>query len=408
MKNNEKKINNITIVNAHWNNRGDEAALLAILRGLKKFYRDSKITILIKDGKSVEQFPELEQVKCFPAKFNAKIWDIWLTTLSSGLFGVNKLLKQTVKTLKNSDLIIYSPGGSVINERFFWRKQMEYLVPFICAKLYTIPMFVAAPSIGPFDTSKKNRILRWLLTTPQKFIVREEISEDYLEQIGIRKNVITTIDSAFYTKIELDYQEKILTSNDALKEFLSSYEKVVGITITDFSWHVKHNKDEKIKTRIEDTFNNFITELDNRGYGILFIPQLFGNQNDYDYMNEFSRTNTFIMDDELDSDFQQYIISKLYAVVGMRYHSNIFSAKMGIPFIAIAYEEKMEGFMQLSDLVKYSISLENLSFENLIKKFNLLERNYQNISKRLRNSLQDFVHRSEKTMTLLGSLLNVK
>ena len=41
------------------------------------------------------------------------------------------------------------------------------------------------------------------------------------------------------------------------------------------------------------------------------------------------------MDDMHDCYFQQYIISLIKAVVGMRYHSNIFSAKMGTPFVSV-------------------------------------------------------------------------
>ena len=158
-----KEIKQITIVNAHWSNRGDEAALLAVVEGLQKNYSSSKITILFKDDKAIQQFPNIKNVDFDIAKFNAKIWDIWLTTFTRGVFGINEKLKFMVKTLLKSDLIIYSPGGSVINSRFFWRKQMEYLVPFICSKFYNIPLMIAAPSIGPFDASKPNRILKWLL-----------------------------------------------------------------------------------------------------------------------------------------------------------------------------------------------------------------------------------------------------
>jgi len=400
------KIKRITIVNAHWNNRGDEAALLAILEGLRKTYRESKITIIFKDGKSVEQFPDMEGVDYFPAKFNAKIWDIWLTTFTRGLLGINKFLKKTVRTLKKTDLIIYSPGGSVINKRFFWRKQMEYLVPFICAKFYRIPMFVAAPSIGPFDTSKPNRILKWLIKTPQIFCVREEISKNYLKQIGIHENVYTTIDSAFFNAIDGEDNEKKLNKYIELKNFLNSHEKVVGITITDFKWHVSLNKDEELTKRIEDAFHRFINKLDIKGYGVLFIPQLFGNQNDYHYMEKFSGGNTYIMDDTMDTYFQQYIISKLYAVVGMRYHSNIFSAKMGTPFIAVIYEEKMEGFIQFANLNEYSIPLAELSFESLKDIFTKLEHNHDLIKQNLQMHLSGWRKKAERTIKLLASLSN--
>ena len=65
--------------------------------------------------------------------------------------------------------------------------------------------------------------------------------------------------------------------------------------------------------------------------------------------------------EERDTYFQQYVIGKLYAVVGMRYHSNIFSAKMGIPFVSVSYEQKMKGFMQSIGLSEYCIDLNELS-----------------------------------------------
>ena len=402
------KLNNqmidITIVNAHWNNRGDEAALCALLEGLRKVYEACRITIIFKDGKSVVQAPEMEGVKYFSAKFTAKQWDIWLSAITRGYIGKNVLLKKTIRTLKKSDLIIYAPGGSVINDRFFWSKQMEYLVPFICSKLYRISLFVAAPSIGSFDTEKLNRIRQWLLKTPKITCVREAISKRYLEQIGIRKNVHVTMDLAFMNDIDSLSNDKKLNNYTKLKQFSDFHKKVVGITITDFKWHIKLRNDQELLARIEDTFHKFINRLEKKGYGVLLIPQLFGNENDFDYLKKFCTGDTFLMDDTMDTHFQQHVISKLYAVIGMRYHSNIFAAKSGTPFISVAYEEKMMGFMELARLQEYSITNAELSFEKLDEKFDALERNYEKIHQTLKDNIPYFRKRSIKTTELLASV----
>lgn len=397
-----KEIKQITIVNAHWNNRGDEAALLAVVYGLKKNYTKSSITILFKDDNKIQQFPNIENVNINESKFNAKIWDIWLTVFTRGMIGINRKLKFMVNTLLESDLIIYSPGGSVINNRFFWRKQMEYLTPFLCAKLYNIPLFIAAPSIGPFDLNKSNRVLKYLLKVPKLFIVRENISREYLNKIGINKKVITTIDSAFYDDIKEEEGQKELNKYTSLKEYLVTYDKVIGITITDFSWHVKYGKDKNLALRINNSFKKFISKLEEEGYGIVFIPQLFGNQNDYDYMNRFLNNNTFILKDTYNTYFQQFVISKLYAVIGMRYHSNIFSAKVGTPFLPIVYEEKMEGFVEMANLNKYAISLDELSIEKLEEKFELINNNYKEIKSMLCNESLIWKNKAMKTIDLLG------
>jgi colanic acid/amylovoran biosynthesis protein len=234
--------------------------------------------------------------------------------------------------------------------------------------------------------------------------VREEISKQYLDQINIRDNVHVTIDSAFMNAVNMEENEAVLNEYKELKEFLVSYDKVVGLTITDFKWHVKYNKDKDLLNRIEDTFYRYIGQLTQNGYGVLFIPQLFGNQNDYNYMDKYSCMHTFIMDDMLDANFQQYVISKLYAVVGMRYHSNIFSAKMGTPFIAIVYEEKMEGFLELAQLSDYAISLLDLSIDRLNKKFNILEKNHKIIRVNLQKNINGWRKNAQRTVELFTSI----
>lgn len=140
-------------------------------------------------------------------------------------------------------------------------------------------------------------------------------------------------------------------------------------------WHRNYKNTEAKKT-IDQTFKEFMGYLNEKGYLVIFIPQLFGEKSDKEYMGSFAGENCFVMSDEMDSYFQQYVISKLYAVVGMRYHSNIFSAKMGVPFVSVAYEQKMEGFMKNTGLEKYCIKIEQLSFERLRNTFENMVRNY--------------------------------
>lgn len=393
----------IVIVNAHWSNRGDEAAHRALWEELEQRYPGCRITVMFKDRKPVSWFPEMANADYFSCQFKAAPWDIWLTALTRGTIGRDPLLKKAVRTLKTADLIIYPPGGSVINDRFFWSKQLEYLLPFLCAKLYRIPMFVAAPSIGPF---KKSRPLRkWLLRTPQVFCVREAISKTYLESIGISNNVHVTMDLAFMNKLDSrENQEKLETEYPELVDFLNKHDRVVGMTISDFKWHVKHGKNPEMLQRIEHAFRDTIEALTARGYGVLLIPQLFGNQNDTDYLKTFvNNGHTMLMSEEPDTYLQQHVIAKLYAVVGMRYHCNIFAAKMGVPFVAVAYEEKMTGFLELAGLTDYSLSLEKVTFDRLREKFQTLENNHEQFRGILFDKVNIWRENAQKTVELLAA-----
>ncbi|MDA3831849.1 MAG: polysaccharide pyruvyl transferase family protein [Spirochaetales bacterium] len=392
---------NIVIVNAHWSNRGDEAAHRALWEELKLSYPGCRITVMFKDRKLVSWFPDMKNTAFFSCQFKAASWDIWLTVLTGGRIGKNTILKKAVSTLKTADLIIYPPGGSVINDRFFWSKQMEYLVPFLCARLYRIPIFVAAPSMGPFD--KPRRIRTWLLKTPKILCVREAISKRYLETIGIRDNVHVTMDLAFMNDVDAKTnQRKLEEGYPELHRFLEAHPKTVGMTISDFKWHVKHGKNPELLQRIEDAFHRMIDRLTEEGVGVLLIPQLFGNQNDTDYLKTFvDNDHTLVMSDEPDTYFQQHVISKLYAVVGMRYHCNIFAAKMGVPFVAVAYEEKMNGFLEMAGLSEYGMNLEEVTFEGLWEKFQALESHHNEIRKIIIDHRNGWREKARRTVELL-------
>ena len=63
-------------------------------------------------------------------------------------------------------------------------------------------------------------------------------------------------------------------------------------------------------------------------------------------------------------------------VFGMRYHSNVFSAKMGTPFVSISYEQKMKGLMEILEFNDLCLDIHELSYEKLVEKYHYLAQNY--------------------------------
>lgn len=395
----------IVITNAHWNNRGDEAAHCALWGELRRLYPGCEVTVLVKDRKSVEQFPDIDGFSAQVGQFKVSPWKTWLAVLSRGLICSDAVLKSSIQVLKRADLIIYPPGGAVICDRFFWSKQVEYLLPFMCAKVFGIAMAVCSPSMGPFESSPSRPTRKWLLQTPKAFCVREDISRRYLESIGIQHDVVVTMDLAFMDDPDPNKESAELEKYTELKEFLDSHEKVVGVTISDFKWHVKLGKDKELSSRIDSSFRAFIAWLTGQGIGVLLIPQLFGNQNDIDDLNQHLVPGVFVMDENKDTYFQQYVISQLHSVIGMRYHSNIFAAKVGTPFIAIPYEEKMQGFLELAGLTDHMLTLDQVSVESLQEKFSAISNNQERIRATLRNQREDWRARAMKTVDTLKSAI---
>lgn len=252
-----------------------------------------------------------------------------------------------------------------------------------------------------------NILRRSVLNSAESIIVREAISKQYVDSLHVRKNCVVTLDSAFQSDIDKEHYEAILENDIELKDFFATDKKIVGITITPLSGNPLYQSDKNLKNRILDCFQKLVLRLEQDGYKVIFIPQLFGKSNDYDYMRQCAvGDNSYVMQPTYDCYFQQYIISKLYMVFGMRYHSNIFSAKMGTPFISISYEQKMKGFMEIVQLTDLSIDVKDLSIENLLIKYNLLVNNYDFYKEKLVSKHRMLSERSAQSTSIVINALN--
>ena len=400
----------ITIIHAHWNNRGDEAAIRALVDELKIKYPQIIINVYILSP-NAKQFPyEDSDIRLcnvlYPKRKN--IVDYWLTWLTKGKMSLLSNSKEFIQIVKDSDLVLHAPGGPSIGD-IYYNDEKKYLQRLDLIRRMGIKYAFYAPSMGPFRrTDKRRNALRKKVLNGAEFIyLREGQSADYVKGFGIdEKKIKVSLDSAFQHYGNEAKYEKQYNEYEELNSFIKSYDRVVGMTITNLNWHPIHSKNEKLAEMIFTTFTDVIEYFKTKNIGVLFIPQLFGRYHDYQLMQSYAKSNCFVMDDLHDCYFQQHIIEKLYAVIGMRYHSNIFSAKMGTPFISIAYEQKMSGFMTLSGLRDYCIDINDLSAKLLIDKYEKLEANYSEFKSILVQKKEEWVKKSHLTTEKVFDLLD--
>lgn len=401
---------NIFIFGANWYNRGDESALRAMIDELKSMYSNCNFKIHFNQTVDTIPYSDIEIISPFHRpgrKHIVKSFLYYFTIVSGGKINVmpeifKGAFNRFIDAIDWADLAIYAPGGPSIGD--YYRQYHLVDMMYVIHRRKT-PYIIYAPSMGPF--SKNKMYIRKALEKAEMLCFREAISLEYYKSLKAHKKATVTLDSAFQHAINENANEKLFYEYIELKEYLEKYEKVIGITITDLAWHNEYRNSD-ISTKIQSAFKQFIVELDKRGFGVLFIPQLFGNNTDVPCMNQYMTNNSFMMDDNYDCYFQQYVISKLYAVVGMRYHSNIFSAKMGTPFISIAYEQKMHGFMEKAELSEYCISVNELSYKKLIDYFEKIENNYDKYKTSLMSSREKFQKASYHTTELVAEIIETK
>lgn len=398
----------ILLFNCSWNNRGDESAIRAMIDEIKLIYPDAKFNILVHATKfGLLQFPYSEkdvEITIVNNISKKQMIEIPILILSKGNFALSENLKTIIKCIKKADIILHAPGGPSMGD-LYPSMQYQTFYKFFLAKALKKPYGFYAPSMGPFNSKFQNILRKSIFNGSSMTLTRESISADYYNKLNCKKDIIVTADSALQHIIDTKKYQQQFNEYPGLEEFFGKYKKIVGITITSLDWHSEYKNNTQLQERIKSTFEKFIQYLNQKEYGVIFIPQLFGVQNDYDYMNEFVQENCFIIDDEHDCYFQQFLISKLYAVVGLRYHSNVFSAKMKTPFIPISYEQKAVGFAKLARMEDYCIDINDLSFDKLTEKFSAIENNYDEIKKHLENINQQLVEKSSQSTKLLKELI---
>jgi colanic acid/amylovoran biosynthesis protein len=396
----------IVIINCHWDNRGDEAAIRAMIDELQLKYPEVMIYVQKALGEFTH-FPENERVKvlpAFPVGGKKRTVFEWITEKTNGKVNFTRGAREFYNTLSGCDLVLHAPGGPSIGDIYLQQEKTK-LRRLKMVKNFGAPYAFYAPSMGPFKNVHRNPLRKEILENAEFICLREDVSAGMLQEFIPEIKPIVTLDSAFQHDIDIEISQNKLLDYNELNKFIGDGSSVIGITITDLQWNSLYRDDGVTKEKIREVFSNFISYITNNGYKVLFIPQLFDGGNDYRYMSSFENEMCYTMADDYDCYFQQYIISKIKAVVGMRYHSNIFSAKMGTPFISISYEQKMLGFMKKAGLMDNCIVIGDLDTDSLIEKFENLINNYDYSKHDLMNKKDMFKKESGLTTEIVCEYL---
>ena len=401
---------NIMIINCHTANRGDEAAVKALVDKINEKIICVNIVLALFTDTVYPGLPQnVKVVRQLKTNGKRGLINYLLALLIKGSIMPNLLEKEYIDALKNSDIVLHAPGGPSIGD-IYYNDEISYLRNYNIVRRFKKRYMFFAPSMGPFKTKKRNAWRKKVLLGAEKIVVRDPISQKYVEELIPNANIELALDSALQYDFNAQINYTKLSNYTELDRFLSKYKKCIGITITDLKWHPVLGKDKTVSENIASSFIKFIDYLTQNGYGIVFIPQLYGCSNDYNFMSLFAINSdscftVYADHDEYESYFQQYLISRMYAVVGMRYHSNIFSAKAGTPFISVSYEQKMQGFMDKLGIQNFCIPIDELNAEQLENKFNYLVKKYEEYKNKLESSHNWMKAESAKTIDILIKLL---
>lgn len=358
----------ILIVNQHGDNRGDEAALRAMIEEFTNRLGDVHFTIL-------HQFRD----RNLRPRLDARVdWHSLVLNPLTGLgllvaallrpLGLGKKprgkgkLAQLRRAYESADLVVSAPGGPYFGDIYASHEIVHWFFVWL-ARCYGKPSFLYATSVGPFHNRALNPIRRIMFRRFDKVCVREDVSRGLLEEFVPGIEVEVTADSALQRQ---PYSSKTVAEKPGF---------VLGMTVRNHQFPAAADEQERkaLQAHYMQILDDAVRHAATRGATkLILFPQLYGSaHSDVPALEAFSERlkdmiDIDIFDPEADSDMQREAIRDCDLFIASRYHPTIFAASAGVPVVCIAYEHKMTGFMQQMGLARFAFPIDDLDKDAVI------------------------------------------
>ena len=243
---------------------------------------------------------------------------------------------------------------------------------------------IAPISFGPFAHKWQERLSGRVIKNFDIIMAREKYSYKILKKYT-SQNLLLSADTSFLLKYP--------------RKKPSSKKLILGFTIR--KWFDRANQEE-----FEENFAKALIQFSKKSHCVIQpIVQVDAPEyGDVDlvitknimkilHQNEI-KTNPIVLVNKLSTI---KIYKKVDLLLGVRMHSNILAALQGTPFIAVSYEHKTIGISKSLDIGNYCIDIKKANSNALYKKLILLEKEREEISKKLYFSLGKIRTRENKT-----------
>lgn len=228
----------ILVINCHPDNRGDEAAVHAMVDEISAAYPGVEITLAIRGaGTKYPNMPlNVKMIHQFmPISSKAKLAHR-IAVLTGGRVSISSNEKSLISEISKADIILHAPGGPSIGDTYY-SDEPTYLAIYDLLIVMHKPYMFYAPSMGPFQREERNSWRKKVLEHSEAIVLRDPISEKYVRDFVPDKTISLTLDSAFQHDVNIEQNKEKLNQYMELKRFLEKHEKCVGVTITDLLWH---------------------------------------------------------------------------------------------------------------------------------------------------------------------------
>jgi polysaccharide pyruvyl transferase WcaK-like protein len=393
------------VINEHGDNRGDEAALRAMLEGLAARLTPVRFTVLHQFASPDSEADVPQNVTWLPIvippvaavrlalAFVCRV----LGLPARGVAGTHG--RRVVDAFESADIVVSAPGGPYFGDIYKGHEPVHWFYVWM-AWAYGRPSVLYAPSAGPFDIRWRNPFRRWTIRRFAALAVREQRSAHHIETLlGLdRGSVEVTADAAFQRGVESAATEPPSPSDDRM---------VLVVSAAESRWD-GHADPARCQDRYDVAIVGAIESVAaNRRVHVVFPPQLHGpRRTDRDYLlrlaDRLPESVTWeVLASDATSDDQQRRFAASDLVLAGRYHPAVFAIRAGVPLVVLAYEHKAVGLMEdagLGDLVLWNDDVTSGALVQLVR--DTLDRDDE-VRARVQAASRCLVERSTRTNDLV-------
>lgn len=362
----EKKKVLITGNSFSWN-FGSMALVVSSLQTLKTLNKN----ILFYKG-SIEKNKDLKRYSKYFSRKELVVFGFNKKKLPMSLSAI-LLLFWSIPYYLKCNLVIENPGETTKDT---WL--MSQFARFIIAKILHKKFIVYGISAGPFKYNITKTLARFMYRNSYKVFIREEVSKQYLEKIGV-KNTELTADHAFL--LNLPSKKRRLELD---QKYIRCCYPFIGISVKHS--YVKYVNYKKSILK----FINYICNKQEKN--VLLIPH--GEEDKKltsDIYKIINNKHTNIIRESLLPDELKYIISKADIFIGSRVHACIASWSSFVPTILFVpqIDHRSIGFSKMLNLEEYIIDPSKDDGTDLINGYIKLHKNRNKVRARLQRKFID-------------------
>lgn len=342
-------------------NAGDKAILRTIVSSIRKLDPKIDFTVFSSDPDFVSNNFSLKSIntKYQPLKF--------------------------LKEIRNSKVMLIGGGTPIYDDL---AHMLYFLAIVLSCKLFGTKVMFYGASAQNVKKSSTKYIARIGLNLMDGITVREALTGQFLEEIGVKKHIEVLADPAIICASQpVDLVES------------SPDKKKIGIFLHFFSntdayrvHHYEAFEDETIANYMR--IMQEVTQRLSDQYELYFIPMNTDKpDSDVDSAEEILRNmepreNIHNITKQYEPEEIVGILNNLDLIIGTRLHSLILSASAGTPFVAISYAPKVQGFCNRINLEKYCLDIRNLKAETVLKKVDEIVSNHAQIQSRIKQEVE--------------------